>query len=264
MLQAELNGKIPSSIANSEDLLTSSIMGSIRYLKNHRIIQDIMAVSTNVNHRRLFMDKEITDIVYYFWPKLENSEPDLIIVMNDVNNRAQIYCIEAKYFSGKSSDEDVTVDIEERKNFQRDQLARQVEDLHLDSTYHLLNIKRTNVEHVNMIYLTNDTYIPAVDIEKSYESIQRIDFNLDDMYWLSWKGIYNEVKKNRLNTVQDQLIINDILKLLEKKSLVSFAGFVNLNSVDQMDWRYSTSRNIMNWMTHHVEDLNWKYKGDKD
>ncbi|WP_456273124.1 hypothetical protein [Bacillus sp. AK031] len=89
--------------------------------------------------------------------------------------------------------------------------------------------------------MTNDTHIPEGNIIKSYQSIHHghLDFYLEDMYWLSWKGIYQFLKYSDGCSQQDNLVIQGVMRVLERKNLVSFEGFSQLLTVDAASWQYN-------------------------
>mgnify|MGYP001228060682 CR=1 FL=1 len=116
MLTAELKGKVPSKLANSEDLLMSSVFGSLKYLSSPSYLQAILQSSFNTNGANLKFNTAFTECNFEFWPRLINSEPDLLLHLKDAEEEEYIICIEAKYLSGKSSEEDTTVEIDERQN----------------------------------------------------------------------------------------------------------------------------------------------------
>jgi hypothetical protein len=259
MLQAINKGKIPSNTENSEDLLTSSVFGAIRYLSNFSLIQDIIANSINIHQIKAGYFEHITHIEYYFWPRLEKSEPDLLVLLKNKRDKYLVFCIEAKYFSGKSSEEDLSVEFEERGNHQRDQLARQIEDIHKDSAFKYLNIKKESVIFSCLIFLTNDNFIPEVSLKKGYQSIDNsipLDFKIDSIYWLSWKEIYKQINKHVTSSLQDRLIKEDLLEFFRRKNLACFEGFSNLVNVKCLLWKFEQQVKKRGFTWNINEDIN--------
>jgi len=95
MLIAELEGKIPSKLKNSEDLLTSFVFGILKYLSSPFYLQSILQGSFNSTGSNLNFDKELTLCNYVFWPRLNTSEPDLLLHLMDMGGSEYIICIEA-------------------------------------------------------------------------------------------------------------------------------------------------------------------------
>lgn len=265
MLVAELKGKVPSKLANSEDLLTSSIFGSLKYLSSPSYLQSIIQSSVNIAGANLRLSKDITECNYEFWPRLKNCEPDLLLHLKDNEDEEYIICIEAKYWSDKSSEEDTAVEIAERKNHQRDQLAREIEDIHTDFCLHLMHANKSKIKRRVLIYLTNDTTFPYESIKTSVQHVQYINYPVTEIFWLTWRGIHtilNEITDDK--TFQDSILLNDIKLLLQKKGLKSFTGFAgNLKQVSPLKLTYSTSANIISWEEiSKVESIQWRYGGN--
>lgn len=266
MLTAELKGKVPSKLANSEDLLTSSVFGSLKYLSSPSYLQSIIQSSINITGGNLRFNKEFTQCNYEFWPRLNNCEPDLLLHLKDTEDEEYIICIEAKYWSGKSSEEDTSIDIDERQNHQRDQLAREIEDIHTDFCLDLMHANKSNIKRRLLIYLTNDTAFPYESIKTSVQHIQNINYPVAEIFWLTWRGIYtilNEITNYK--TFQDSILLNDIKLLLEQKGLKSFDGFTgNFKQVSPLKLTYYTSTESISWAElSNVESIQWNYGGTK-
>jgi len=268
MLIAELEGKIPSKLKNSEDLLTSSVFGILKYLSSPYYLQSILQGSFNSTGSNLNFDKELTLCNYVFWPRLNTSEPDLLLHLMDMGGSEYIICIEAKYYSGKSSEEDISIKIQNRNNSQRDQLAREIEDIHTDFCINLLNANKDKLQKRLLIYLTNDSVFPFESIEKSKQHIQKIDSSKLDIYWLSWSNIYLTLKNiHEYKTTQDALLLDDLKRFLENKGLGIFNGFTqNLKEVPLIKLDYDTSKVTINAWTNllEVKTIDWKYGGSEN
>lgn len=80
MIVAELNGKIPTILQNYEDILTSSVIGMFQYLSSPKYMQTALELSLNLDGTNLLFDSPIIDCNYVFWPVLESSEPDVLLL----------------------------------------------------------------------------------------------------------------------------------------------------------------------------------------
>ncbi|MGD6891217.1 hypothetical protein [Bacillus mobilis] len=257
MLQAEIKGKFYSS---SEDVLTSSVIGSMRYLSSPSFFVELVNNSFNRHGEGVHVDKKIKKITYLFWERLENSEPDVLVMLENEDATYHIICIEAKFLSGKSSKEDETVDLMERKNLQRDQLARELEDLHSTNFYKYVSIPPSKVNDISLIYLTNDTSMPHVELLDSSVHVRLPDAE-KKIFWLSWSMIYSAVCEwIEYGTMQDQCILYDLKLLLEKKGLNNFSGLSGLEEVSKNCWVYSKASSQYRWggLSEVVCDA-WKY-----
>lgn len=264
---AELKGKIPSALQNYEDILTSSVIGVFQYLSTPLYIQSLLESCVNVIGTPLTFTSPIKECEYFFWPKLENSEPDVLLLARDEIAQEYLICIEAKYWSDKSSSEDQSVDIQQRTNGQRDQLAREIEDIHKDRCLRLLNMNNKNLDKTILIYLTNHTYLPSQEITESIQHIQGIHFPKEQFYWLSWREIHNTISKIKgYCTTQDSKLLYDLKKLLEKKGLQSFSGFGHqMEPVSKLDNTYHATLNSFSWdFLQDVRELNWSYGGNQN
>ncbi|MDL4842461.1 hypothetical protein [Aquibacillus rhizosphaerae] len=101
-------------------------MGTFEYLSSPNYIRDVLSKSSNISGRLLNLTHSMSEASFYFWPNLENSEPDVVIHFKDERQNEYLICIEAKYLSDKSSYEDEEVDLQDRSNRERDQLAREI------------------------------------------------------------------------------------------------------------------------------------------
>lgn len=266
MLIAEMKGKIPSKLRHSEDLLTSSIIGMFPYLSSSTYIESVLESSINVKGAQLLFESPIIDCQYEFWPRLDNSEPDVLLRLTDASDHEYLICIEAKYWSDKSSEEDTTIEEEERKNWQRDQLAREIEDMHTETCYNLMKVNHDKLKKILLVYLTNDTYLHFKEIKESVQFVRDIDFSIENIYWLSWKQIYNIVHNLiDFHTKQDVRLINSLKELLRKKGLVGFNGFrQGLQPVFQYDSKYQSEVTSKDYIWSEMKEVNkmgWSYGG---
>ncbi|MED4402092.1 hypothetical protein [Metabacillus fastidiosus] len=267
MIAAELNGKIPSTLQNSEDLLTSSVIGLFQYLSSHSYFQSVLESSVNLNGHQLTFDSPVKECCFVFWPKLENSEPDVLLRLKTESDSEILICIEAKYWSHKSSHEDESIDLQDRTNSQRDQLAREIEDIHKVNCLRYLNINRSKLNSIVLIYLTNHTYLPREEILESILHVNGVHFEKGQLYWLTWREIHNSISKiKNFLTLQDLKLLNDLKKLLEKKGLQSFNGFQHhVEKVSGINITYNTALNSYSWnCKNDVEKLHWYYGGKQN
>lgn len=101
MLHAELHGKLSSDIGDGaerlEDVLTSTVFGTLFAANAWDVITDWLSrARRGTNAVDPLQTCDATD--YWFWPWLDNAEPDLVLRLGTT-----VVVVEAKYFSGKSS-----------------------------------------------------------------------------------------------------------------------------------------------------------------
>jgi len=260
MIQAQLHGKAPSGLTWSEDMLTSSIFGMLKYLSSPETTINILQNSVNLENDPLKLPDEIAKISYIFWPRLQRSEPDLVLVLHCPDGE-HLVGIEAKYLSTKSSVEDHSVEQSERTHSsQRDQLAREIEDLHDVRNYAELGIRHERILSIRMIYLTLESYMPRDDLQDTLDSIRLNEagsFSPERLYWLSWKSMYSAIKTIPRSGA-DQLIAEDLLKYLKRKDLITFPGFT-LTSVNNLGWVYANSKKRP---INPVAPISWNYRSE--
>ncbi len=101
MLHAELAGKISpdaDDITRREDVLTSTVFGTLFLTNAWPLLMRWMACAQPVGHdSKLAAPEEIAETAYWFWPRLDDAEPDVVIRCG-----ALLLVVEAKYLSGKS------------------------------------------------------------------------------------------------------------------------------------------------------------------
>lgn len=260
LITAELRGKIPSVFQNHEDVLTSSVIGMFQYLSSSFYLQLVLESSQNMSGQLLQLNSPIQECSFIFWPKLENSEPDVLIHLTTEAGSRILICIEAKYWSDKSSYEDLSIDLQDRGNHQRDQLAREMEDIHS------LNSGNGKWDEINLLYLTNHTAFPLDDIKASISHVKNdLPFNKEQIYWLPWRNIHYILSNIKTYlTKQDSMLLGDLVKLLEKKELQCFSGFQkDIRIVSEHDHHtYNSFTTNYYWDSlKEVKKLNWHYGG---
>ena len=111
MLAALIKGKLSREQENMEDILTSNVFGLIKYLPPSEALIPFLKQAEDPEGCRPFEDLSSGVVVEFeFWPMIEEAgckrcEPDLILRIRDDNGLRLVF-VEAKYLSGKSSEED--------------------------------------------------------------------------------------------------------------------------------------------------------------
>ncbi|SFG73746.1 hypothetical protein [Sporolactobacillus nakayamae] len=127
MTIAELYGKLPALEAK-EDLLTSDVFSTFRYLPVNRALIPFLSKAINTRSGQhisnIFTDCLMAD--YVFWPKTTrfNREPDVLILITRKTKPPIAIIIEAKYYSGRH-DANRTQMKQELQTYDGDQLAEQ-------------------------------------------------------------------------------------------------------------------------------------------
>jgi hypothetical protein len=236
----ELMNKIPrdSSFLTSEDVLTGTIFGNLRYFHNQSILIKFLNEATDIfgNNLKINLD-DLFKI--YFWKKFYHlkdkskySEPDLLLC-NDYYD----IIIECKYYSLLSENNSEFIDNDENYNNQLLRYSRIIE--------------KSNKTKI-IIFLTNDSVIPTEIMNKT---ISKLDSSIQ-LLWLSWKSLYRILKYSKSNCINigEKILRKDILRFLKKRGITLFCGFTKRNI--NIKWKYKkifTYGTKCNYQT-------WEYK----
>jgi hypothetical protein len=222
----EIKNKKPRnyhSFVSSEDVLTSTIFGSLRYFSNQNILINFLNKSSNINSNLKIENDQIFKIDFWKYCSMENyyCQPDLILSNNDYE-----IIIECKYRSPLSEEYEK---IDDKETYYSNQLIKYSKIIE--------NSAKKNV----IIYLTNDPIMPIEIMEKTKPHIN----NKIYLYWLSWSKLYLSLNENKDSIIleNEMILLNDLMEFLEKRGLVSFNGFTNYdypitNEEVELIWRY--------------------------
>jgi hypothetical protein len=239
MTIAELYGKISRTGENLseqlEDLLTSDVFSTCRYISPETLLLPFLYQAKRQDHLPLkeFFVSNISRVEYFFWPRLQRSEPDLLVSLELSSGSYVLILIEAKYFSPKSSSPLSEVELELAET-PRDQLAREYFDL-LD-VHKFLKIPESKVSGRALVYVTAHRSIPTDSLKESVEEIMHFfsENHEVNIFWTSWFELHPIISKT--NTCQDweRPILQDLQLLLERKHLIRFMGFT-LETAQKID-----------------------------
>ena len=194
MTIAEIHGKLSSAGSNisdrREDLLTADVFGCLRYLPFETGCQKILTKArrcfiTDGDAPRLCINDTNEDGYFRFWPKMEKSEPDILI-----EHGTHLIMIEVKYLSGKSDHYKAEQGAEDNMEAAHsDQLAREFHDL--------MSYVGDYTER-SLIYLTAHRLLPKEDVDFGFQELKELsddscDVYKDNVYWLSWFEVYKAV-----------------------------------------------------------------------
>lgn len=125
MLHAELRGKIGEEATDAqrkEDVLTSTVFGTLFTAGAWDVLAHWLGAAKAIGNNRALTPAAVAEGNYWFWPRLGDVEPDVIVQLGSV-----LVIVEAKYLSGKSgkgpaaSSDAMELPLEDPK----DQLVRQ-------------------------------------------------------------------------------------------------------------------------------------------
>lgn len=188
MYIVELKGKLSSRISSKEDVLTSDVFSFFKYSDRKFFLWQFL--------RKLGFEVTKSDALeaeFIFWPKYDDkTEPDLALIMGKY-----YILIEAKYYS----------------DFGKNQLKRESDSGRLEA-------KNLNKEFF-LISVTADYSEPK---EKFSEIRKVVDFK-----WINWQMITTFLEDClKEKVLPDRYLAEDLYKLLIKKNLRLFDGFLKL------------------------------------
>lgn len=225
MIQAILHGKLPE-LENVEDLLTSTVFGTLRYLPPGDALIPFLekAVLYDQNRTRLCQYLPVKGInlrnyqtvSYVFWPRVPvHGEPDLILLFS--NNKEEepdlLIVVEAKFKSSKSG------------TGEHDQLKMYYKAIHK----HLCEFYQQEIAAFTgiigpIIYLT--TMEANEEVEDTKRELKKEEIQMiHPIFHLRWQLLYKVLEQAPMATQPVySLIVLDLLSYLKYLNLQEFAG----------------------------------------
>ena len=247
MLQAQLRGKLTRVEENMEDLLTSNVFGSIKYIPYEDGLLPLLSNCEDENGNALTgINQPVLNAHYEFWPRLrelncEECEPDLLITIQYANGQSMLILVEAKYLSDKSSEAN-------DKEAPKDQLAREWDNL----------ILKANQEHAKpiLLYVTADFGYPRQSIDESQKEYLEKRKKGMSVFWLSWR------KLPTLFVDKNQEMLNDLIDVLKYQQLTYFEG-ITIPEAANSKWSFNATIN-WDWTLDKDNSFHWEFKANKN
>ena len=236
----ELRGKIPqnSSFIYSEDVLTGSIFGNLRYFSNQTLLINFLNEAKTLDNDKANISMK-NEFHIKFWEKYRSkssnsyNEPDLVLYNED-----NIIIIECKYFSKLDEQEDE----QNNKPVYKNQLIRY--STIIDDYYE-------NKKNKMLIFLTNDKIEPKEILDNTVKNINK---NII-LYWLSWDKLYKcMLEHNEDINNNEKILFNDLMEFIIKRRLLFFNGF-NIQQVSYDRFYHKEYMSKVNILKN-----NWRYK----
>ena len=266
-----LKGKLTRDEESLEDLLTSNVFGTMKYVPfSEGLIHFIHSVEDSQGEYPFKDIDEIRTIDFDFWPSLtelgcSRCEPDVLVRLITNEGRRLIFLIESKYLSGKSSEAEESI-------LPKDQLAKEWDNL--------IPIAKREKYDPFLIYVTAHTMFPKDDIESSIREQETKRSRRMSVAWISWR------KLTRILEQSHNAMIQDLACVLKKLGLVFFEGFIAGIDTDWdwdfdlkelpvksfiweyeseiSDWRYNRHAWQIEWpQFREVLDTRWEYRNEQ-
>jgi len=207
MYQAEIRGKVPQSIARSEDVLTSNVFSFFKYADRDiylRRLMDLLGIPVTADGLK---NAELS-----FWPHYgDGTEPDVVLVVG------KYYLLfEAKYFSGVGAED----------GNRAAQLIREIKMGRLEAG----NLAK----EFRLILVTSDTLCPECTLADIPQRDRRV------VTWMKWQQVSELLldARHQIDTRRvDDLFARDLYELLDRKHLRGFLSvfFARAHRVQQVD-----------------------------
>lgn len=228
MTIAEIHGKISEAGTNlserMEDLLTSDVFGSMRYLPPEKTLLPFLHTARSFYGNALTIPDKIVKVHYSFWPWLKSPgcipcEPDVVLGLETEDRRVHLVLVEAKYYSGLSSEED------ERPE-PNDQLARELDNLDTVSCVALGWKPELDIASRVLLFVTQHMGMPHDLLTQSVAEYRRKRNKHGDMFWTSWRFLPPILEQSIGKEIipENIAVLEDILRLLLRKGLTKFRG----------------------------------------
>jgi hypothetical protein len=275
MTFSEINNKLTT--INSEDLLTSDILGCCSFLNYEELLKCLLKEAIHFDERKkLVVNEPVLSDKYIFWPMIKTggtrTEPDVLIILNHPENKCTLILIEAKYNSGKSSEADYDIDDV------TDQLARELRIIEEQQLYaQLSGLEGKEIISKALVYVTADDIIPLKSLsdsasefmEKARGIIYKEPMELP-LYWLPWWKIEYVATKTEHCKFEDKTknrIIRHIKDVLQTKKLSRFSG-VSIINFELPRYSYTSEIEDHIDMKYHflvcVPPIEYKYSKHKN
>ena len=255
MIPALLHGKLSRQQENMEDILTSSVFGTLRHLPPEEGLFPFLRCTTmpDGGQSNAFDFEPGALVEYQFWPLLHERapsvdsenwcvpcEPDVLLKIKPSIGPPTYILIEAKFRSGKSSE--ATDD----ESAPRDQLAREWDNLvalaHREGATPLL------------VYLTADFGMPNAEIDASMEEY-RLKRGAAPFAcgWLSWRHLERQFRRT------EDWRLRELVDLCNRLDLRLFDGVSKIRP-RAICWRFRTSPMQFRWLNRPLTSFSWRYE----
>lgn len=263
MLMALLHGKLSRDQENMEDILTSNVFGLLKYLPPEAGLIPFLQKACTPGGTYPLADLPLgIEAEYKFWPWLVEAEcdpcePDVLIQMKPPNDKRILVLIEAKYRSGKSSEEENSSPDEISRNREesavltsaqlKDQLSREWENLR--------SLADKESAQPVLVYLTADVGCPTEEIEDSQKALESRKKERGTICWLSWRHLPSLI----INSEHEML--RDLGAALCRMNLTFFEGFSKIASPVPIRWTFAGRQVKFNWgSSFALGHLQWEFR----
>ena len=187
-------------------------------------------------------------VMYSFWPWIHEDgcigcEPDVELTIETSEGKKLIIFIEAKYWSGKSSEGSVVSEAP------YDQLAREWDNL--------IKLCARECAQPLFIFLTADLSYPINAIRKSRDDYNRYRTSEMKIYWTCWQKL-EKIFTNRKQGASKRDILQDLSAVLRSQGLTFFEGITRPEPY-VISWQFDNKKtNVWDW-SYDFQPFLWNY-----
>lgn len=251
MTIAEIRGKISSTGSNlserMEDLLTSDVFGCMRYLPAEKALFPFLCLARSFRGNVFTIPEKTIKANYSFWPwiKVKNRnpcEPDVVLGLETEDGGVHLVLIEAKYYSGLSSEEDELA-------APNDQLARELDNLDAISCAAMGWNSDLPVSSRTLLFVTLDMGLPRALLEQSLDEYKRKRRMEGDIFWVSWRFLPSILEQclAKETVPEHAIVMEDMLNLLLRKGLIMFSGVERVTEYFELPLFYHLMPSKYSW-----------------
>jgi hypothetical protein len=165
--------------------------------------------------------------------------------------------VEAKYYSGLSSEED------ERTEQPNDQLARELDNLDAVSYAALGWGPHLEITSRALLFVTQDMGMPRELLRQSLTEYNQKRRKEGDIFWASWRFLPSILEQSLQNESKSEhaAVMGDMLKLLLRKELIMFLGIEPVTGHFNVPDFYHVMPTIYEWPAiHEPVCIDYEYK----
>ncbi len=226
VIQAVLEGK-SLNYQYSEDILTSTVFGTIKYLKPDTVLIPFIEAAFLYDEGRTTLWERLNsegielrcyrNVEYVFWAWNQTyGEPDLILIFRDHIHGGDdfLLVVEAKFKSGKSGTDE------------NDQLARYFEAINNDiENFSDASVSNFKGKKAYIVYVTEAEAYSDISASNKIISSKYTDIE-DNVFHLRWHQLYKTFESMyQYYSSYEKILVDDLMQYLEKLGLRDFSGF---------------------------------------
>ncbi len=237
MMLAELHGKVPASVSESEDVLTSYVFGTLEALPSERLLVPWLRRAIRLDGSPLALPREV-QACFQLWPTVtaqalgRQVEPDAIITLQESPIGATVALVEAKFRSGPSGWPTGPETPKVTGQLGQEWLALG------ELSSREMPKSPAHIGRRILLYITADLVLPSEVIAEMSLEVAKAggdpELFRQDVYWLSWRDLSVVIEQQGLNDIT----VCRLREILDRRRLSVFAGCPAPADSLALGWNY--------------------------